>query len=184
MDVERDKKLDITSKKILCSIKQYSKILLNWRSGITYLLCFLGLLVYELIPMRFLQLFFSEISAKIHRLCGHDALASDTYLYIDGFWSRISKECTYMQLFFATIPLVLRKETIFRNVVRLCIYFILILSVNLVRLIITDNLVLVGVSWKIAHGLVNHLTYGPIVILVFFLWIKAGLKREQSTISE
>jgi len=181
MDVEKDKKLDIASKKLLCSIRRYSKILLNWRSGITYLLCLLGLLVYEHIPMRFLQLFFSEISAKIHRLSGHDAFAGDTYLFVDGFWSQISKECTYMQLFFATIPLVVRKGTIFSNVVRLCVYFTMILSINLIRLIITDNLVLVGVSQKIAHDLVSHLTYWPIVILVFFLWIKAGLKRDQST---
>lgn len=181
MDVEKDKKRDIFLEIILCSIKRYSKILFNWRSGITYLFCLLGLLVYEYIPFRFLRLFLSEILAKIYRLMGHDAFAGNTFLYIDGFWSQIVKQCTYMKLFFTTIPLVVRKKEIFNNVIRLFIYFVMILCINLIRLIITHSLVLVDVSWKIAHDLINHLTYGPIVILVFLLWIKAGLKRKQST---
>lgn len=169
---EKNKSIDTASKEWLRSIGHYSKVLLNWRSGITYLLCLLGLLVYEHVPLRFLQLFFSEISAKIHHLSGHNAFAGDTYLYVDGFWSQIGKECTYMQLFFATIPLVVRKEAILRNVIRLCIYLTIVLSINLIRLILTDNLVVAGVSWRIAHDLVNHLTYGPILVIVFFLWIR------------
>lgn len=171
--LKKTKRVDSTSKELLRSIRQYSKVLLNWRSGITYLLCLLGLFVYEYIPLRFLQLFYSEILAKIHRFSGLEAFASDTYLYVDGFWSQITKECTYMDLFFVTIPLVVRKQTVLRNLVRLCIYLTIILSVNLIRLILTKYLVLAGLSWTLVHDLIDYCVYYGILIIAFLVWVRA-----------
>jgi hypothetical protein len=168
-----EKSENANSKKLLRAIRQYSKVLLNWRSGITYLLCIVGLLVYEHVPLRFLQLFFCEIVAKIYRFSGHLAFTYDINLIIDGFRSQITKECTYMELFFVTAPLVIRKETFLRNVFRLCVYLTMILFVNLVRLILTKYFVLAGLSWKIGHDLISDCIYYGILIIAFFLWMRA-----------
>ena len=48
-----------------------------------------------------------------------------------------------------------------------------IFIVNTARLYFTIVWYAEGVSWKYAHGLVNHLTYTPIAVLIFLLWLKA-----------
>jgi exosortase/archaeosortase len=165
----------------LYSVREYATVLLCWQSGVTYLFCFAGAIVYRLVPLRFMQVLLSEVSAKIHRLDGHVAVAYDTYLYLDGCWSQITKNCTYIELFFITIPLVIRKGTIPRNLARASIYLIIVLAMNLFRLILTDRLVLAGVRLKISHDLIASLIYDGTFVIVFLFWLRATVLNSRKT---
>jgi hypothetical protein len=129
--------------------------------------------VYEYVPLRFLQLFLSETIAKTYHLCGYKVFAQDTYFCVDGHWGQISRDCTYVDLFLLTAPFVIRRGTIVQNIVRLSVFLGIVLSIDFVRILLSIYVVMSGFSWKIGHDLVDYFVYYGTLVVTALLWMKA-----------
>lgn len=163
-----------TAHNALRSTKKLLVILVNWRSGITYLSCIMGLcVVYEYVPLGPLQLLLSHACAWIFRLCGHLAFAQGTYFCVDGYWGQITRLCTYVDLFLLTAPFVIRRGTIVQNIVRLSVFLGIVLFIDFVRIVLGIHVVMSGFSWKIGHDLVDYFVYYGILVVTALLWMKA-----------
>lgn len=164
-----------TAHNALRSTKKWLVILVNWRSGITYLSCIMGLCVfYKFVPLGPLQLLLSHACAWIFRLWGHLAFAHGTYFCVDEYWGQISRDCTYVDLFLLTAPFVIRRGTIVQNIVRLSVFLGIVLSINFVRIVLGIYVVVMsGFSWKIGHDLVDYFVYYGILVVTALLWMKA-----------
>ena len=90
---------------------------------------------------------------------------------------QIGSMCTYIPLVLTGLALVWRGDSIIRDTFRIFFFVILVCLANAVRLYLTITLLSKGTAWKYAHDLVNHLTYGPILALLLFLWLKAMKAR-------
>jgi hypothetical protein len=117
------------------------------------------MLVYEYVPLGFLQLFLSETIAKIYHLCGYEAFAHGTYFYVNGDWGQITRDCTYVDLFLYMAPFVIRRGTIVQNIVRLSVFLGIVLLIDFVRIVLSIYVVTSVFSWKIGHDLVDYFVY-------------------------
>jgi hypothetical protein len=167
----------VSHNKFIQAVRMYIQLLLSWRSIITFGLSTLGNFLYDNISWMLLQLIVAEVTIDTLTLAGHVASRIDNCIVMDSAAVCIGGECTYIRLILIGIPFAWRGDSLARDVLRI-IFFIWAVSIaNVARLCVTLLWLAKGVSWKYAHDFVNHLTYGPILALLLFLWLKAMKSR-------
>ncbi len=151
---------------------EYCRALLSWRSSIVYLLCLLGWILYQCTDLRPLQVFLAATVAKTLERGGYFAFAWGTDLCVHGYWTVIGKECTFMDLFFMTAPLVIRGRAVLWDCLRLCVYFLTLFSLNLARIVLSKVLHVAGVPRTINHDLIAYCLWYGILIIMLFSWLR------------
>lgn len=110
---------------------------------------------------------------EILELGGHSPFRVDNIIFMGNGANRIGSLCTYIPLVLVGLPLVWRGDRLIRDVLRIIFFVVIVSVVNAIRLYLTIVWIAKGIPCKYAHDLVNHLTYGPIVVLIVFLWLRA-----------
>ena len=88
----------------------------------------------------------------------------DIFSYGSGTF-QIGTSCVALDVFFGSIPLLWqRQRSLGRNLVFFAVYFLVLSTVNLVRLILTFRLNATGVSWFLAHDVISGFFY-------FGIWV-------------
>jgi len=111
-------------------------------------------------------------------------LRIDNRILVGSNAIRIGSMCTYIPLILIGLPFVWRGDRLVRDTLRIFFFVIVVCVANAVRLYLTITWRAKGISWKYAHDLINHLTYGPIVVLIVLLWLRAMRRRYVDKLQE
>lgn len=135
-------------------------------------------------PWLPLQVLWAKVVVEILELGGHSPLRIHNYIIMGDVALRIDSMGTYVPLILAGLPFVWRGEHLVRNALRIIFFVTIICMANAGRLYLTITWWAEGMSWVYAHDLTNHLTYGPIVVLTLFLWLRAMRRRYDKQLEE
>lgn len=131
--------------------------------------CILGLLFYgsSWLPLRTMTRDWASLVAKTAGWEVQDYVHDGSpAMRAGGRAFEFSPDCTYIDLFLLTAPLVFRRSaTAGRNVARLAVLFAAIQAVNLARVAGAVVFYADGASWFLVHDLVDMLVYFPALIV-------------------
>ncbi|NIP56231.1 MAG: hypothetical protein GWO26_30440 [Phycisphaerae bacterium] len=114
---------------------------------------------------------------EILKFGGHSAIRTGHNIRIGNCAIRIGSSCTYIPLILMGLPFVWRGDRLIRDAIRMLFFVVVVSVANAARLYLMIVYLAKGMPWKYAHDLINHLTYGPIFILIVILWLKAMRRR-------
>ncbi len=161
------------NRKVAQRARFYAGTLLSRRSIITFALSCVGVVLYYLVSWNVLQVFFAKLVIVILPLAGYFPLRDGNLIVLEGVRVRIAPVCTYVPLILAGLPFVWRGDRLMYDVLRGLFFIATVAVANTARICLAIVLLSERVPYKYAHDLINHLTYGPIVVLLSFLWIRA-----------
>ena len=164
---------NISIRRLTQFLRTYVNILLSWRSIITFGFCSLGALLYYGISWTSLQLLWSKVIVEMLELGGYVPFRVDNNIWLGNGAIQIGSLCTYIPLILMGLPLIWRGDRLICDIFRIFFFVMIVCLANAVRLYLTLTLLAKGIAWKYAHDIINHLTYGPILALILFLWLKA-----------
>ncbi len=169
--------MDHIRDKLVQAAKICVYILLSWQGILTFGFCSLGILLYYRISWIPLQTLLARILVVTLKFWGHSASRIDDTIIMNNVKVHISSICTYISLILAGLPFMWRGDHVARNILRIILFAITVSIINITRLYFTIVMSARGLPWKYSHDYINNLTYIPIVVLVFLLWLRAMRRR-------
>ena len=149
-----------------------------WTSGllIRFLLVALFVGFSYLFRWEFLRYLTSEANLRLDLLAGiHLQRISSDLVMWKGALYRYENACTFVDVFFGTIPLVWNlRQSIWRNLGLLAVIAVAYFAFNVFRLTVSDILFATGLPWDLAHNVISGISYFAVWV---WIWTRLGRMR-------
>jgi len=147
-----------------------------WSSGLLIRFALVPLFVgfCYLFHWQFLRYLTSEANLRLDLLAGiHlQRLSADLVMW-KGALYKYENACTFVDVFFGTIPLVWDwRRSIARNLGLLGVVAVAYFAFNVFRLTVSDILFAIGLPWDLAHNVISGISYFAV-----WVWIWTQLRR-------
>ncbi len=152
-----------------------------WTSGLLIRFALVAAFVAfsYLFRWEFLRYLTSEANLHLDLFAGiHlQRLSSDLVMW-KGTLYRYENSCTFIDVFFGTIPLVWNlRLSILRNLGLLAVVAAGYFAFNVFRLTISDILFAIGLPWDLAHNVISGITYFAVWVWIWTRLDKMSLVR-------
>jgi len=163
----------------------FIRIMLSWRSIITFGCCVIAALVYDNMSWKPLQIFIAKLMAGIFEIVGYSVIRIDDILNVESYRFHFINHCTYANGILIGIPFMWWGRKPYYDILRIILFIVVVSIINVVRIYFLVVLTIKGIPWIFAHTLPIHVISWSIFISIFLLWLKAMkllLCKENKTI--